>query len=153
MVAKLTSSASLYPFSSHLFSTPLTWSLTGACHPSLLHLPLKPLTQASIFEQPIPTLHATHNNISIRVSHTWNPSAPPFPSGCLTPGILQRRHFHSGVSHPEPFSAAISTRVPHTWNPSAPPFPSGCLTPRTLLHRHFHPGASHPESFSTAIST
>ena len=94
--------------------------------------PLKPLTQASISRQPIPILQATRSNvlpypgvphpesfcaaISIRVSHTRNPSAPPFYpgvihpesfcaaflSGCYTPGILLCRH---------------SIRMPHTRNP------------------------------------
>ena len=59
----------------------------------------------------------------IRVSHTWNPSAPPFPSGCLTPGILPHRHFHSTVLHPE-----------------------------SLLCCHFYPSVSHPESFCAVIS-
>ena len=101
---------------------------------------------------------------SIRVTLHPEFLSTAIPSGCLTPGILFRRHsirvshtrnpspppFHPGVSHPEFFSAAIS---------------SGCLTPGILLRRHsirvshtrnsspppFHPGVSPPESFSAAI--
>ena len=115
--------------------------------------PLKPLTQASISIQPIPILHATHNNVL------------PCP----------------GVSHPESFSAAISIWTSHIRNPSAPPFhldvsrpesfcaviPSGCLTPGipplppSSLVSHsrissappFHPGVSHLESFCAAITS
>ena len=36
---------------------PLTWSLTGACHPSLLHIPIK-ATHSS------PHIHATHTYLS-----------------------------------------------------------------------------------------
>ena len=96
------------------------------------------LTQVPISIQPIPILQVTPNNV--------------LPSGCLTLGILLRRHFHPSVSHPEPFCAAIFIQVSHTRNPSAPPFPSRCLTPETFLRHHFHPGVSHPESFCAAIS-
>ena len=99
--------------------------------------PLKSLTQAFISRQPIPILRATHNNISIQVSHTRNLSPPSF---------------HPGVSHPKSFCAAISIQVSHTRNPSVPPFSSECLTPGIFLRRHFHLGVSHPESFSAAIS-
>ena len=97
------------------------------------------LTQVPISIQPIPILQVTPNNV--------------LPSGRLTPGILLRRHFHPGVSHLEPFYAAISIRMSHVRNPSVPPFLSGCLTPGILQRCHFHPGVSHPESFSAAIST
>ena len=44
------------------------------------------------------------------------------PPGYLTFGILLRRHFHPGISHPEFFSADISTRVSHIWNSVRPTF-------------------------------
>ena len=158
----------LHSFSSHSFSIPLP-RLHGVSRVrAILHsfaYPLKPLTQASISIQPIPILHATHNNVlPCRVSHTRNPSPPPFPSGRLTSGILLRRHsiwtshvrnpsapsFHPGASHPEfllcrhpPWCLTPgfllrchSIRVSHTWNPSAPPL---------------HPDVSCPESFCSAI--
>ena len=87
----------------------------------------------------------------IWMSHIRNPSSPPFPSGCLAPGILHRRLFHPGVPHPEFLSAVISIRMSHTRNPSLPPFPSGCLALGILLHHHFHPDVLHPKFFFAAI--
>ena len=94
--------------------------------------PLKPLTQASISIQPIPILHTTHNNVlpysGVSLLEFLPASIPPgvslleflstaIPSGCLTPGILLRRH---------------SIRMSHIRNPSMPPF---------------HPGVSHSELY------
>ena len=97
------------------------------------------LTQASISRQPIPILHATHNYV--------------LPSGCLTPGILLRHHFHPGVSHPDSFNASISIRVSRTRNPSPLPFPFGCLAPGILPHCHFHPDVLRPKILSARRST
>ena len=49
--------------------------------------------------------------ISIRVSHTQNPSPPPFPPGCLTTGNSVRPTFHL-------------LRMSHIRNPAPPSFPS-----------------------------
>nr|CAN73371.1 hypothetical protein VITISV_006498 [Vitis vinifera] len=157
-----------HPFSSHSFSIPLPHLHGVSRVHAILHsfaYPLKPLTQASISIQPIPILHATHNNVLPYpdVSHPEFFSVD-IPSGCLTSGILLRRHsirmshirnsspspFHPDVSHPESFSAAI---------------PSGCLTSGILFRRHsirmshirnpspppFHPDVSHLESFPADI--
>ena len=146
--------------------------------------------------QLIPIFHATHNNvlpylgvshsksfstaIPIRVSHTRNPSLPPFsiqvsltrnpslppfPSRRLTPGILLRRHSHPGVSYPESFSTAIppgclisgillcrhSIRVSHHLESFSAAIPPGCLISEILLRRHSIRVSHHLESFSAAI--
>ena len=112
--------------------------------------PLKPLTQASVSIQPIPILHATHNNVlpypSVSLLESF---CAAIPSGCLTPGIPLRRHSirmsHIRNPSPPPFP-----RVSHSRNPAAPPFPlgvsfpesfyatipSGCLTFGILFCRH-----------------
>ena len=123
----------LHPFSSHSFSIPLP-HLHGASRVhAILHsftYPLKPLTQAPISMQPIPNLHATHNNVL------------PYPD----------------VSHPEFFSANISIRTscirklsPLTFYPdiSHPKFLRRHSTRtsriRNLSPLTFYPDISHPE--------
>ena len=86
----------------------------------------------------------------IRVSHTRNPSPPPFPSGCLTPKILPRHHFPSECLTPGILLRRHSTRMPRIRNPirRRSTFP-GCLTSGILsVDIPLSPDASHPESYS-----
>ena len=64
------------------------------------------------------------------MSHTRNPSPPPFPSGRLAPGIPSPPHFPPGclTSGNSIRSTFHLLRISHIRNPVPPPFPLGCLT-------------------------
>ena len=108
-----------------LHPTPsLTWSLTGACHPSLLHIPIKTTPQALISIQPIPILHATHNHVLLYpdVSHPEFFSAD-IPLGCLASGIPSGQHSTlSGCLTSRILPRRHSTRMPHIRNSVRPTF-------------------------------
>ena len=66
----------------------------------------------------------------IWMSHTRNPSTPPFPSGRLAPGIPSPPHFPPGclTSGNSIRSTFHLLRISHIRNPVPPPFPPECLT-------------------------
>ncbi|WJZ94284.1 hypothetical protein VitviT2T_013158 [Vitis vinifera] len=88
--------------------------------------------------QPIPNLHATHNNVLPYpdVSHPEFFSAD-IPPRRLTSGILPPPPFHPDASHPE-FHPANVLPYPDVSHPelSSADIPSGCLASGILLCRY-----------------
>ena len=159
---------------------PLTWSLAGACYPSLFRIPLK-TTYPSLH---IHTTHQAHFSLS-KLSPTCGILPKKMPHGSLSlargrpPCDAWHSSFHPRVPNPAFLLRRHSIRVYHTRNSFSAAIPSGCLTPGILLRRHsircltprillrrhsirmphiwnssplpFHPGVSHLEFFSVAI--